>query len=78
MSGVAKLLGGGDKPKPTPLVKLPEPKNVPIPSPQGVAPLEAARRARLAASKRAGRASTILTDTTSAVPPAYSNTFLGE
>jgi hypothetical protein len=54
------------------------------PQPQGASPssvidpvAEAARRARLAALNRQGRASTVLSGTGSQVTPAYSNTVLG-
>ena len=73
----------------TPAIKLPKPQQVKVPTPEEtVLPgpddfgsAEAARRARLAALSRRGRASTVLTgpNVVPSVPAlSYVNTLLGE
>ena len=60
MSGVAKLLTGGDKPAPAPVITPREPAVLPTPNDAAIQRARARRRRRLSA--RQGRASTVLTD----------------
>ena len=72
MGGIMKLFGGGSAPKPI-SVKAIEPKPVTMPTPDDTAAREARRKLIAAQASRGGRASTILTDSST-----YGNTLLGQ
>lgn len=75
---MGKLFGGGEKPKPTPVTRMPDEEDPAV--------QEARRRAAVASQARSGRTSTVLTNRgqrtsaggTQAGTTAYGNSFLGQ